>query len=78
MLLCHLVVLAVSCGCGSGTSFTVVSFVKLAMPAVKVAMVKVMANATPVLRRTFHRRGWYVVLFKVGRSVFHFRNMNEH
>lgn len=26
MLLCHLVVLAVACGCGTGTSFTVVSF----------------------------------------------------
>ena len=60
--------LAVSCGCGTGTSFTVVSFVKLAMPAVKVAMVKVTANTTPVLCRIFHRRGWYVVLFKVGRS----------
>ena len=54
--------------CFTGTSFTAVNFVKLAMPAVKVAMVKVTANTTPVLCRIFHRRGWYVVLFKVGRS----------
>ena len=52
--------------CFTGTSFTVISFVKLVMPAVKVAMVQVTANATPVLCRTFHRRGWYMMFFKVG------------